>query len=348
VINLNPEGITKSYILKLQNAAHRLAINEKQDLIYVLNIWSRSVVSIDGRTNTISEPVYLQGACDMVLDPETSRICILGENVISEIDKETGKLICSSEELYIVSHAKMAFDFSRNTAYLTNRTNKSVDVIDLKVGKMTGSILLGKKPLDIRIDPESKIIYVGTDSPATLIIIDVNTNKIIKQIDLHVKKSIWRFASEQRYFKEIHYLHSTGRLYILYKQPFSIPEGCFSCRTEYQDGILIYDLNNDKIIGEQMLRLGLNQLCLDPKNNKIYAYNSLHNDIEVLNEDGYSEFFNFRLQGDRYECMALNPTTNKLYIAVRERYHEAALEVHDIPHHLTKAILEKEWNCIQN
>jgi hypothetical protein len=33
---------------------------------------------------------------------------------------------------------------------------------------------------------------------------------------------------------------------------------------------------------------------------------------------------------------------------MRERYHEAALEVHDIPHHLTKAILEKEWNCIQN
>ena len=192
VINLNPEGITKSYILKLQDGAHRLAINEKQNLIYVLNIWSRSVVSIDGRTNSISEPVYLQGAYDMLIDPETSMICILGENVISEIDMATGKLICSSEELYIVSHTKMAFDFSRNTAYLTNIINKSVDVIDLKAGKMIGCIPLGKKPLDIRIDQECKIIYVGTDSPATLIIIDVNTNSIIKEIDLHVKKSIWR------------------------------------------------------------------------------------------------------------------------------------------------------------
>ena len=60
--------------------------------------------------------------------------------------------------------------------------------------------------------------------------------------------------------------------------------------TEYQDGILIFDLSNWEILEDRKLRRGLNQLCINQRNGKIYCANSHYKEIEVLNEDGYSDF----------------------------------------------------------
>lgn len=135
---------------------------------------------------------------------------------------------------------------------------------------------------------------------------------------------------------------------MLYKQLFFIPESCFSGRTEYQDGILLFDLTNWKMLGDQKLRRGVNQLCIDQGNNKIYCANLHYKDIEVLNEDGYSDFLNITLQDGKYDDIALNSTTNKLYVAIRRLPHEALLDIYDVDDSTLEYQIEEQCKCLQS
>jgi len=192
---------------------------------------------------------------------------------------------------------------------------------------MVTSIPLEKDPLDIKIDPNTKMIYVGVGPRVALILIDGNLNEVIKEVDLNAQESWW-YISKQHNLRQIYLNLNIGKLYVLYKQKFYFdsPE---VVGTEYQDGIIVFDLSKWKILEDQKLRRGLNQICVSQKTNNIYCANSHYKEVEVLNEDGYSDFRNFPIHPGKYE-VAINSTTNKLYVATNRLFHKSLLDIYDL------------------
>lgn len=323
----NSEELTKSNSLKLESGPHRIAINEKSNFIYVLNNGSNSILSIDGRTNIISDRLAVNGVYDISMDPESNRLCMLRNQIISIVDIGTDNSLQYENgfSIELDSYHNTAFAYCRNLIYIANKDDKSVDVIDSESCNMVASIPLEKDPLDIKIDHNTKMIYVGVGPRVTLIVIDGNVNEVIKEVDLNAQESVWHI-SKQHNLRQIYLNLNIGKLYVLYKQPFFIEYGG---RTEYQDGIIVFDLSNWKILEDQKLRSGLNQICVSQKTNKIYCANSHYKEVEVLNEDGYSEFTNFSLHPGKYE-VAMNSTTNKLYVATNRLFRKSLLEIYDL------------------
>ena len=325
----NSEELTRSNSLKLESGPHRIAINEKSNFIYVLNMGSNSILSIDGHTNTISDRLAVDGVYDISIDPESNRLCMLRNQIISIVDIGTDNSLHYENgfSIELDSYHNTAFAYCRNLIYIANKDDKSVDVIDSETCNMVTSIPLEKDPLDIKIDHNTKMIYVGIGPRVNLIVIDGNVNEVIKEVDLNAHESVWHI-SKQHSLRQIYLNLNIGKLYLLYKQPFFI-EFPVSGGTEYQDGIIVFDLSNWKILEDQKLRRGLNQICVSHKTNNIYCANSRYKEVEVLNEDGYSDFRNFSLHPGKYE-IAMNSTTNKLYVASNRIFRNSLLDVYDL------------------
>lgn len=288
---------------------------------------SNSILSIDGRTNIISDRLAVNGVYDISIDPESNRLCMLRNQIISVVDVGTDNSLHYENgfSIELDSYHNTAFAYCRNLIYIANKDDKSVDVIDSETCNMVTSIPLEKEPLDIKIDYNTKMIYVGVGPRVTLIVIDGNVNEVIKEADLNAQESVWHI-SKQHNLRQIYLNLNIGKLYVLYKQKFFIESGD---QTEYQDGIIVFDLSNWKILEDQKLRRGLNQICVSQKTNKIYCANSRYKEVEVLNEDGYSDFRNFSLHPGKYE-VAINSTTNKLYVATNRLFRKSLLDIYDL------------------
>ena len=91
---------------------------------------SNSILSIDGYTNTISDRLSINGVFDICLDPESNRLCMLRNQIISIIDIGTDNTLHYDNgfSIELDSYHNTAFTYYRNLIYIANKDDKSIDV----------------------------------------------------------------------------------------------------------------------------------------------------------------------------------------------------------------------------
>jgi YVTN family beta-propeller protein len=174
-----------------------VAVNPKTNKIYVTNIGgglctdepSNTVSVIDGRTDTVSKTITLDGSgpAFVAVNPKTNRIyvavnggCCASDHRVAVIDGATDavlKYVDVAPDPFIV-----AVDQRANRVFVTHGGVDKITVIDGSTDTVWATFSIGSEARGIAFDPDRKFVYIAARNTNQLVVVDARTNAVVKTI----------------------------------------------------------------------------------------------------------------------------------------------------------------------
>ena len=282
--------------IPLSSAASDLNINLITNKVYVSYSLINNVSIIDGISDTkIKEIEVGKTPIRIDIDKETNQVFVLNQDSdsVSVIDGNKDTLLKTlkipSDRPYDVE-----FDSETSSIFVTNAGSDSgdkVDVIKYNADNYLNYIPVGKRPVDIDVNPKTKKTYVINYDSATLSIIN-STNKVEKEIAIGNNPV------------SVAVNPNTNKIYVSHKSPSS-------------PSLSVIDGNNNYSILSTNIPLGKDprDIAINPITNKVYVANYGDNTISVI--DGNTDQVKNKsiAVGKSPIKISVDPNTNKVYVA---------------------------------
>ncbi len=151
------DGKTNTYSHTIEAAGLSitgLALDNKKNILYAIDMKSDKVVSYDLKKNTVidSFPAGSKGAINLVLDAKTNRLFVAnqGNGDVTVLDAATGKLL----QTIPTGKGALGINFSpaKNWIYVANRGDGTVTIIDAATYKVVSTLETGSHPNTVAVD----------------------------------------------------------------------------------------------------------------------------------------------------------------------------------------------------
>ncbi len=254
---------------------------------------------------------------------------------IQLIDAKTSKVLCTKE----ISKSWLGLKFSDDSKYLYVSGGNSNQIVKYKIenGELTlaDSIVLGKawpekiSPAGIETDEKSGKLYTVTKENNSLYIADMNTNKVIKQVQLNAEGYTCILSAD----KKLLFISLWGG-----------------------SKVIIFDTQKDKIIDSITVGRNPNDMCATKNGKYLFVANSIDNSVSVidLKERKVIETLNAALypdapNGSTTNSVALNNDDDLLYIANADNNNLAVFDVHEPGQSKSKGFIPTGWypTCVR-
>jgi YVTN family beta-propeller protein len=284
-----------------------LNINPITNKVYASHALNNTVSIIDGISDRkIDEIDVGKKPIRIDIDKETNQVFVVnqGSDSVSVIDGIQDTLLKTlkipSDQPYDVE-----FNSNINSVYVTNVGDSSgtVNIIKYDNDNYLNYIHVGKRPVDIDVNPETNKTYVVNSDSDTLSIIN-STNRVEKQIaigDNPVSVAV---------------NPTTNKIYVSHQSPSSSPSLS-----------VIDEKNNYQLLGKS-ITVGRDPLDIDinPITNKVYVANNGDNTISVI-DGNTDQVKNISIPvGKNPIKISVDPNTNKVYVA---NYGDSTISVID-------------------
>jgi YVTN family beta-propeller protein len=161
------------------------------------------VISTDSHTVIATIETRMRSASvGVAISPDGKKVYVLsqewnidgnGVGVISVIAIDSNTVIATIDLGHITGHAtcdSIAITPNGNWAYVTHMSNNSISVINMNTQQVTDTISVEDKPRKIVITPNGSWAYVKLYN-SEVIVIDINSNAVIKTIRMDESKQVW-------------------------------------------------------------------------------------------------------------------------------------------------------------
>jgi YVTN family beta-propeller protein len=251
-----------------------IAVNPTTNTIYVASYESSTVSIINGATNSILKKVPVNGApSDVAVNPNTNTIYVSS----SDLDPDT--FLAENGTVSII-----------NGATISGSTN----------GLEPEEIVVGGRPNDVAVNPNTNTIYVAESDSNTVSIINGTTNGVVGSI-----------AMDGASPTSIAVNPTTNTIYVA---------NTLSSRISVINGTTTNGVVGSIAVGSRPTSVAVN-----PTTNTIYVANTLSNTVSIINGTTNGVVGSIAV-GSRPTSVAVNPTTNTIYVA---NYDSSTLSVID-------------------
>ncbi len=140
-----------------------MALDSKKQLLYVTNLGTNEVATIDLKTDKIVKtfPSGAEGAVNIELDEKTNRLFVANQTsgVLTVLDAETGNLLKSIPTGE--GALGVRFDAKNERVFVANRKAGTVSVISSKTLEKITDLATGTFPNTVAVDPKSGNAFVA-------------------------------------------------------------------------------------------------------------------------------------------------------------------------------------------
>jgi len=173
--------------IQVGTGANGVAVDEQTNFIYVAATDPQkggpALVPVDGSKDVVvlSDVVALPAAgAGVAFNPSNGLVYVVipARQSLLIIDPKPGGASVVGEIFGMGKGASsVAIDAARNIAYVTNRDERSVSVVDL-VKRTEQRLAVGDGPEGVAVDPDRKVVYVANQTAGTLSLIDAGTTTV--------------------------------------------------------------------------------------------------------------------------------------------------------------------------
>jgi DNA-binding beta-propeller fold protein YncE len=306
--------------LSLSHRVEQMLVDKDNNKIYLST--KDSIVIINCTTDDIVDEIKLRKPRFMVLNPATQRMFVMLEKGIVIIDLRSNMV---TETIFKENRfTNLSIDYTTNILYAIDESYNCVDVIECSSYHLNYRIDFGEKPSGIAVNPNTNRIYIAYPKSNSLLIIDNNFNKVICKLQFENKNTAEIY--------ELYLDSLNSKLYILRKAYYAGEGG-------YLDNHELYYIDAN-VIGSRVLdsRSSLSLhiinksvgLCdrysrklsftVNPELERIYMAVIEREDGLVVRKalfeiDSNENILQTREINDKCKSIAVNPVTNKLYVA---------------------------------
>lgn len=314
----------------------KMAINEENNDIYILNNLGGSLIIVDGKNYQIKKNISVgNNPKDIVYVSEINEVFI----TVSDDDKIFVYNVVNDSQRTISTGDKpssILFDEQNKNLYSINYGEGDIDIIDIEKGVVIKNIPLGNRAKIFTLDNKDNKIYVaGIDNE--IIIIDARNNEIIKTISVDFRPEYLLFDDN---YNSLYITESGGcKISVLstdseqIKNTFCVEDtDSISSITKDNFGNIYLSTNNGiKIIDPINLQIkssndqiGINSVGIILDQDSLFVLNEPSKELGIANINGSShliipifQFSNFLKQNaqlSKFKDLAFNSQTNKLFI----------------------------------
>ena len=283
--------------ISLSSVTSDLNISPNTNKVYASHPSNNTVSIIDGTTDTKAKEIEVgKTPIRIDIDKETNQVFVVNRDSdsVSVIDgiKDTllKTLKTPSDKPY-----DLEFDSETKSVYVTNVGRGSSDKVNVikydNDDNNLSYIHVGKRPVDIDVNPETNKTYVVNSDSDTLSIIN-STNRVEKQIPIGDNPV------------SVAVNPTTNKIYVSHKSTSSPSLSVIDENNNYQP------LQTNITLGKDPLDIAIN-----PITNKVYVANNGDNTVSVI--DGNTDQVKNKSisVGKNPIKITVDPNTNKVYVA---------------------------------
>ncbi|MHB1492109.1 MAG: hypothetical protein ACYCSG_07025 [Thermoplasmataceae archaeon] len=250
-------GIKVLYTINVSKDPGRVAYDDSNGYIYVVNACSNTTSVINGTTNKVVQNITV-GKCPFGVTYDSSNgyiyVANFGSSNVSVINPSTEKVI---QNIRVgKGPCNVAIDRSNENLYVSNRYSNNVSVINGATNTVIQNITVGKHPAGEAFDLSNGYIYVTNCCDGNVSVINGATNKVVQNITVG--------SEPVSIICDI----SNGYLYV----------------SDYgAKNVSVINTSTDKVIQNITVGGFPNQAVFDNFNGYIYVANSGSNNVSVIN-----------------------------------------------------------------
>ncbi len=170
---IDPRTYTVVKVLQVGGVPHHVTPSWDLKQLYVDNPGSGALQGIDPRTGDRTKTIAVPSPYNLYFTPDGSKAIVVAEydKLIEFRDRRTWAVL---KQVSIPWAGVDHMDFSANGRYLLTSCEYTgmvvrVDTVKMKV---TGTIDVGGRPVDVKISPDGKVFYVANQSLSGVSVID--------------------------------------------------------------------------------------------------------------------------------------------------------------------------------
>lgn len=186
-----------STAIKVSNQPTLLAINEKTNKIFVINMGSKDLSIINGDKDTVLANIPLGGMpLNLAVNEDNNKVYIAdrANNEIIIVDGLTNKI---SKRVPVGNYPfSIIFNEKLKRVYVANRTSDTISVIDSEKEEVIKEIKTGREPVELIRNSLTNKLYVANALSQELYIIDED-NYQIKSVKLGTNSFPERMAIDE-------------------------------------------------------------------------------------------------------------------------------------------------------
>jgi DNA-binding beta-propeller fold protein YncE len=317
----------------------KLALNEKDNEIYVLNNISESFTIIDGENLSIKKKVSVgSNPQKIIFVPDLNKILVLNNNgnsltIYNINDKSTQEIFVGKGPIDLLFNSKT------NKIYTLNYISQDLSVVDSLKEVHLRDIPLETRPQAMSLNLNKNKIYLTSPPSKEVIVINGATNEVSNRIKLESEPD------------NILYDENSNKIYVASKTDNSLTiidgdseqilknlkvgllpiyltssEGKVYVSLSGGNRIRVIDSDSLKILPSD-IKTAMNptKIIIDGKNKKLFVLsrkgnldiiklknNKLSASLNIYRDSGFSE----NISGGALTDMAYNPETKKLFVAM--------------------------------
>jgi YVTN family beta-propeller protein len=264
-------------VSRVDKGPNDVAVNPNTNTIYVASYdsstHSSTVSVINGATNSIVKKVPVgSGPSDVAVNPNTNTI------YVSSFDLDPDTFLPENGTVSIINGATIS------GSTISSSTN----------GLEPEEIVVGSRPNDVAVNPNTNTIYVAESDSNTVSIINGTTNSVMGSIAM-------KGASPT----SIAVNPTTNTIYVA---------NTLSNTVSVINGTTINGTTTNSVMGSIAVGSRPTSIAVNPNTNMIYVANTLSNTLSVINSTTNSIVGSIAV-GSPPTSIAVNPNTNTIYVA---------------------------------